>query len=192
MSASSSVGTMSSVLASSLERRAALDPRPGQDQRDAQRRVEQVLAVVEEVVVLAEALAVVGGEQHERPVADGRALERVEHVAHLGVDGGDLAVVLGHVVAEACARPSPTGAALRRGSPAPAASTGPLREARVEERRVEGRAAARRARAGSRSAARAGTRVAGSAAARNAAASCVIARARSVSLASAFSSQVSR
>ena len=78
-----------------------MTPGTGDDQRDAQRRVEEVLAVVEVVVVLAQALAVVRGERSTsvRSLTAARP-EGVEDPPHLLVDGRDLAVVLRDVVAE--------------------------------------------------------------------------------------------
>ena len=100
--------------------------------------VEEVLAVVEVEIVLAEALPVVGGDHDQGAVADGRAVERLEHLPDLGVHRGDLAVVLRDVPAEALPRDRPRlrdpavkavhraqGRAARRGF--------------VEERRVPGR-----------------------------------------------------
>ena len=57
--------------------------------------------MVEVVVVLAEALAVVRSQQHHRPLYRPRGLERVHQPAHLPIHGRDLSIVLRDVVAEA-------------------------------------------------------------------------------------------
>ncbi len=74
---------------------------PGDQQRHADRRVVEKDAVGV-LAVLAEALAVVGGHQHERGLACRPFLDPAQQAAELRVDEGDLAVVgrppAGHVL----------------------------------------------------------------------------------------------
>ena len=69
--------------------------RIAKDQRHTERSFVEILPMGECVAVLAEALAVIGGEDDERGIEPARALETVEQPSQLGVDRCDLSVVEG-------------------------------------------------------------------------------------------------
>src|SRR5262245_42672068 len=72
----------------------------GDDERDQEVRVVQVLPVVEEVVVLPQALSVVRREHHERLRGHRGRGQGIQDASDLLIDRRDLSVVLGDVVAE--------------------------------------------------------------------------------------------
>src|SRR5262249_59488419 len=69
------------------------EPRCADEERHAQAVVVEVPAVLEVVVVLAEALAVVGGEHEDHPVPQVAVLELLHDRTHVVVGEADLGVV---------------------------------------------------------------------------------------------------
>ncbi len=69
-------------------------------ERDPHAGVEQILAVIEVVVVLAQALAMVRGHHDDGVVLVPGLLKDRQDLPHLGIGERDLAVVLRHVPTE--------------------------------------------------------------------------------------------